>query len=320
MTSSKQTSDLPLSRLMLGTVQLGMPYGVANAKGQPSYRDSVAIIDAALAGGINAFDTAAGYGESEGVLGRALRELDAMDRVTVVTKVRHLTDAEHADPELASRAITESVETSRQRLGLDCLPVVLFHRDADVRYVEVLDSLCERGWVGRIGFSLRSAPTEPVAFDSRFSAVQVPANLLDGWPRSEAVVASFRETAADVFLRSAYLQGLLVMPIGAIPSHLTAAIPIRRKLARIAADCGITEAELALRYVLGLDVATSILIGVETVEQLRDNLSLAERGPLSADILAELAAATGDVPQHLVNPIGWPELARNDRSDSHHAL
>ena len=81
-----------------------------------------------------------------------------------------------------------------------------------------------------------------------------------------------------------------------------------------------SEAELALRYVLGIDVATSILIGVETVEQVRENLRLAERGPLSADILAEVAAMADDVPQHLVNPIGWPGLAHNDQSDSHHAL
>ena len=115
MTGTEQTSTLPLSRLMLGTAQLGMPYGVANAQGQPTYRDAVEIIDAALAGGINGFDTAAGYGNSEDILGRVLRELDALDRVTVVTKVRHLDDAELADPLVISR-------DGRQRFPAQCLP------------------------------------------------------------------------------------------------------------------------------------------------------------------------------------------------------
>ena len=71
-----------LSRLMLGTVQFGMPYGVANRTGQPSYPDVVAILAAAVEGGVNCFDTAAAYGTSEDVLGRALRELGIADRVT----------------------------------------------------------------------------------------------------------------------------------------------------------------------------------------------------------------------------------------------
>ena len=56
------------SRLMLGTVQFGLSYGVANRVGQPDYQDVVEIVAAALEGGVNAFDTAAAYGTSEEVL------------------------------------------------------------------------------------------------------------------------------------------------------------------------------------------------------------------------------------------------------------
>ena len=64
--------DCQLSRLMLGTVQFGMPYGVANRMGQPDYGDVLAMVAAAIEGGVNCFDTAAAYGSSEEVLGRAM--------------------------------------------------------------------------------------------------------------------------------------------------------------------------------------------------------------------------------------------------------
>ena len=105
-----------LSRLMLGTVQFGLPYGVANRTGQPSYAEVRAIMTAAIDGGVNCFDTAAAYGGSEEVLGRALQELGAADRVVVVTKVRSLTPAEQADDTLAARTTLPQLTTVRQPL------------------------------------------------------------------------------------------------------------------------------------------------------------------------------------------------------------
>ncbi len=74
------------SRLTLGTVQLGLPYGIANQTGQPDYRTSLEIVAAALEGGINSFDTASSYGNGEQVLGQALAELRATDAVRITTK------------------------------------------------------------------------------------------------------------------------------------------------------------------------------------------------------------------------------------------
>jgi len=102
----------------------------------------LAIIAAAIEGGVNAFDTAAAYGTSEEVLGRAPHELGVTDRVVVVTKVRPLTPAEFADPGLAGLAIEQSVAESRRRL--DCLPVVLFHRETDAVHFDALKTCLKR--------------------------------------------------------------------------------------------------------------------------------------------------------------------------------
>ena len=78
-----------ISALTLGTVQLGLAYGVNNDKGMPSFEESSAILDTALAAGILSFDTARGYGESELVLKRYFAEKDV--EKTIISKAFSMT-------------------------------------------------------------------------------------------------------------------------------------------------------------------------------------------------------------------------------------
>lgn len=64
-----RTSSKELSRFTLGTVQFGLPYGVANRAGQPPYETARDILACTIEGGGTCLDTAAGYGESESALG-----------------------------------------------------------------------------------------------------------------------------------------------------------------------------------------------------------------------------------------------------------
>jgi aryl-alcohol dehydrogenase-like predicted oxidoreductase len=111
---------MKFSPLMLGTVQFGLNYGIANVNGKPSYETAKEILKTAYDLGITALDTAAAYGDSEEVLGKALTELGIKDKVTVVTKVPPI--PENTDPE---KFIKESLISSLKRLKLDVLPVVL---------------------------------------------------------------------------------------------------------------------------------------------------------------------------------------------------
>ena len=274
-------NDYSLSRLMLGTVQLGMPYGIANRRGQPEYGDVVGIVAAAFDGGVNCFDTAASYGTSEEVLGRALDELGVADRVFVVTKVHPLADGELASTELASRAIERSVMESRRRLRLDCLPAVLFHRIADAAHLYVLEQLREKGWLRHFGVSCdhRPEPAAELVTAEYVSALQLPGSILDQRHERSGVIRDAASRGMAVFMRSVYLQGLLLMPESDVPSALRDVIPVRRSLALIAGEAAMTLAELALRYMLARDGVTCVLVGVETVAQVRENLACFAAAP-----------------------------------------
>jgi len=83
-------------------------------------------------------------------------------------------------------------------------------------------------------------------------------------------------------------------------------LPVRRALAAVADAAGITLAELALRYMLGQEGVTSVLTGVETVAQIRENIALFNRGPLEAGIMAAIEAAVPELPETILTPGLWP--------------
>jgi aryl-alcohol dehydrogenase-like predicted oxidoreductase len=296
------------SRLMLGTVQFGMPYGMANRTGQPTYRDIRAIVKAAIDGGINGFDTAASYGTAESVLGQVLYELGVSDRVVVVTKVRPLELGKLSDPSAAARAVEQSVARSRRRLRLDFLPVVLFHRESDAVHLPVLRKLSERGWLKHYGVSCENRPGPAAKFVAagNVSALQLPGNVLDPRHLRSGILEAAADREIRIFVRSIYLQGLLALPEDDIPPALSDIVPILRSLAAIARDAGVSLVELALRYVLSLSGVSSVLVGVETVSQIQDNLVMSDRGPLDTDLLTAIDASIPELPETLITPKLWP--------------
>lgn len=304
-------NDLTLSHMMLGTAQFGLSYGVANRVGQPPYAEVVRIIAAAVEGGVNCFDTAAAYGTSEEVLGRALHELGIASNVTVVTKVLPISMEDAADPAAAFNAIERSIDTSRRRLRLDCLPVVLFHREVDAAHVEALHRLQQRGWVKQIGVSCDnySGPASKFASAGSVSALQIPANLVDPRHRNSGVFEVAQSCRVAIFIRSVYLQGLLLMPEDEIPASLREIIPIRHRLTEIASQAGLSLAEMAVRYMLSQTGVTSVIVGVESVPQVIENLSLFRRGPLPGDVLTRIESMAIQLPESVTTPSQWPSHA-----------
>jgi aryl-alcohol dehydrogenase-like predicted oxidoreductase len=301
--------NLRFSRLAVGTVQFGLPYGVANRTGQPSFGQVCDILACAVENGATTLDTAAAYGESESVLGRALREIGALEQVTIVSKVLPLKRMERErTPENVERWIGNSVVSSLQRLGIDSLPVCLFHDPDDIAHMEVLLGLERQGLVQRAGVSIGTPDqTEAILSTPGVEAIQIPANMLDRRILEAGHLARASESGTAVFVRSIYLQGLLVMPLDEIMPELHEVVPVRRALQRIAGDAGMTMPEMALRYGLSLPGVTSVLTGVETVEQMEANINIAARGPLPPGVMQAIGEAVPDLSGTIIpSPWLWP--------------
>lgn len=304
--TSNLVSDFHLSRLMLGTAQFGLQYGVANKVGQPTLDDVCAILIAAHEGGVNCLDTASSYGTSEEVLGQALARTGLLDAFTIVTKV-YAMGTDFSSQQAIDDFVEESVLRSMRLLGLDVLPICLFHREENFRYVESLIKLRERGLVRTIG----SSTVEPEAVaeiigSGLAQAVQIPTNMLDQRFTRAGVHLQARQRGVALFVRSVYLQGLLLMPEDDIPADIADVKPTRRKLEALAAQVGISMEEMAIRYVLSLPGLTCALTGVDTVEQMRQNIELFSKPPLDAALVqAIIDAVPADLPENILKPYTW---------------
>ena len=280
------------SKLMLGTVQLGMNYGVANTTGKPSFEAVKTILKTAHDGGVTALDTAPAYGDSEEVIGRALSELGLSERFRIVTKIPKLPDGCDAE-----KFIAESLENSLRRLKIRCAAAALFHAEDDLRYLDVLKSMIGRGLIAAAGVSLNTAAHRNDGGNA--DCLQVPASLLDR--RFDNCFGKGRH----IFVRGAYLQGMLLMPEDKV--FIPEVVERRRKLEKL----GLPMAELALRYLFSKPEPKSILTGVETVGQLKENIRIAALPPLGEnDLRAVEAIAFPELPEMCVSPHFWPQYRK----------
>ena len=276
------------SSLMLGTVQFGLNYGIANVTGKPSYDTAKEILKTAYNLGITALDTAAAYGDSEEVLGKALTELGIKDKVTVVTKVPPI--PENTDPE---KFIKESLISSLKRLKLDVLPVVLLHSEKNLPYFELLQSFVKIGLIQEAGISLDSLEYANKANHIKY--LQVPCKVLDH--RFDNITKD--ESKKRVFIRSVYLQGMLLMDKDKIP--FPEIVTFREKLEQF----GLPLAELCMRYLLSISNNVSVLTGVDTVEQLKENAALAAKGKLDDTLMKEISNTVPLLSEKLIRPSLW---------------
>ncbi|MDD5596873.1 MAG: aldo/keto reductase [Victivallaceae bacterium] len=292
------------SRMTLGTVQFGLNYGIANTGGKPSYEKAREITAYAYENGITSFDTAAGYGDSEKVLGRIFKELKIKDKVQVISKIPPLRERKLSQNEVEKR-INESVETSLKRLGIEQLAVCLFHHEEDFEYIDILRGLEARGLAAGSGVSLDSANYCEQILAGNIKFLQVPYNILDKrfdplWPLAETA-------GITLFCRSVYLQGLLLMPETSMTNAFRELIPVRRELEKTAAASGMDMRELCMRYVLGNPAVTSVLTGVDSREQLAQNIDLLKKGPLPEYLLAGIRKIVFDLPETIIRPALWPK-------------
>jgi aryl-alcohol dehydrogenase-like predicted oxidoreductase len=293
---------MKFSKIQLGTVQFGLNYGIANTAGKPSYENARDIIAAAYEGGINTLDTAAAYGDSEEILGRALTELKLQGKVQVISKVPPVS-AQNFSSADAEAFITESVENSLRRLRLDYLNVCLFHREDDLMYLDVLRQLESRGLIKGCGVSLDSTKYCADTLEQDVKYIQLPYNIFD--KRFDKFLSQASAGNIKIFTRSLYLQGLLLMPENQIKPFLSEVIPVRRQLEQLAESADMSMPELCVRYVLSNPAITSILTGVDNLSQLEENIKLMAKGPLLDNLYLQTKKMIPNFPEEIIRPVCW---------------
>lgn len=300
----KNTPTVPEFPLILGTAQLGMTYGIANEAGKPDESVALDIVGTALKEGVRGFDTAQAYGESEDLLGRAFRSKNRPREVKVISKF---------SPELSPEdvpAVLASIGKSLERLGLDSLHGMMLHRfkwllQWDGGLGRALREEKEKGRIQQVGVSVYSTAEARTALaHPGVDAIQVPCNAWDRSMVSQGIFETAAKMGKKVFVRSAYLQGLLLMPPAKVKLKLPWAYDASVRWWELSQSIGARPEELAVRFVLSLDCP--IIVGAETVTQLTTNLRLFKLPPMPPEEAREIERAMKPfLNERIVNPVNW---------------
>ena len=296
-----------MTKIMVGTVQFGMTYGIANQQGRPSRKEVLEIIKFGYESGICDYDTAAVYGESEEVLGQCFKDLGICNKVNVFTKIKALDNQAKKSEKNYKNEIVASLDRSLKRLKMDCVAGVLFHREEDVQHLVLLQMQKQAGKCHTVGVSCGHDPEKVTDFlnTESIEALQLPFNLMDHRHSEAGVLEKVHKNGVLSFIRSAFLQGILTMKNDEIPTALANLCSLHLRYTSLAEEAGITLKEMALRFILNHSVS-KVVIGIESLMQFKENLCFFERGPLPDDLMKAITLTYEQPDPYLITPGLWP--------------
>jgi aryl-alcohol dehydrogenase-like predicted oxidoreductase len=255
-----------ISRIVLGTVQFGLDYGINNSLGKMVKEDVINILDFANQSKLNILDTAAVYGNSETLIGDYLKENEGTE-FRIITKFGL---KESLSP-------VQSLEKSLNRLGVKSVDTIMFHSFDDFQSTSKpqVDSLMElKGEkFKKLGISIHdNSEVIAVCEMSIFDIVQIPFNLLDNEFQRGECLKELKKRGFEVHTRSVFLQGLFFMTTDKLPLQLSPFKEYLDQIKSISEKYSIKISELALHYVLSKSYIDCVLIGVDSISQLKANL------------------------------------------------
>jgi aryl-alcohol dehydrogenase-like predicted oxidoreductase len=306
-----------VSQVGLGCWQFG---GAIMLDGRPdgwsgvNDEESVATIKRAVELGVNFFDTADmyGWGHSEEVLGRALKEVGNRDRHYIASKVGFWHDDQGKRTFNNSKDyILRACDASLRRLQTDRIDLYQCHLWRTERWAEFLDAFETLQKQGKIRFyGISTNDFDMVQhFDERrhLTSVQSNYNLLDRHVE-KSILPYCRERGIAFIARGPLAMGKLSGKLA--KDHKFDANDIRTKwtegenrkdferdietiarLKPIAQKCGFIMAELAVKFVLTHVAVSTTIPGTKNRSQLEHNVAASILPPLTHDELAAIQQA-----------------------------
>ena len=301
------------SKLSLGTVQVGLKYGITNDRNLINDEESIELFKYACNNGINIFDTAAHYGLSEERIGEFTNRFKPRD-LLLVTKLSAITKFESKQINLDfENLVLSQIYKSCRNLRLKTLPVVLLHNWSDRFNNSIWETLLylkSNGVIQELGVSVQN-PIEAVEAlnDPDIKHIQLPYNLLDWrWKKAKIHILCKQRGDVVIYSRSALLQGLLTLKSTNWPEIANLNTKeIINKINYFVTRFNRKDAiDLCLAYVRSQTWIDSLVVGCENINQLKQNIEYFSKIDLTKGQLAEIEAFFNNLaPEQLLDPSLW---------------
>lgn len=259
-------SKILISKLIIGTVQMGLDYGVNNPNGQVSLQDSLRILECAFDNGIEILDSAEAYGNAHEVIGMFHNE-NPNKIFKIITKL----------PNKINYDILEKVDRYLKELNVTQLDTLMFHSyksyKDNIENFDVLKRLRSEKKIKSLAVSVyTNDEIESVILNEDIDIIQLPFNLFDNINLRNDILEKAKSNGKIVHTRSAFLQGLFFKEkndSNEIVQNLKNELTL---LSDISKRDNASISELALSYCLKQKTIDNVIIGVDSIHQLLDNI------------------------------------------------
>jgi spore coat polysaccharide biosynthesis protein SpsF len=305
-----------VDKLVFGSAQLGLNYGVANETGKPNRTASIDLIKTAIGNGVAYVDTARAYGDSEETIGMVLQS-GWGGRVKVITKLSPLLDCPvDASVATVKAFVDASVYKSCSSLRMNSLDVLMLHRSSHMEdwggaAWKRLQELKAEGVIKELGVSIQNPhEAERVISNSEVTFIQLPFNVID-W-RWDSIIQKIKaeklERKLIIHVRSALLQGLLQSSshkhwAKAWVNDPEGVIHWLEQQCKINSKTNV--ASFCLSYINSLDWVDGVAVGMENMQQLLDNIDVFCGDKIEKDKINTVLASRPRLDEKTLNPALW---------------
>jgi aryl-alcohol dehydrogenase-like predicted oxidoreductase len=290
----------------IGTVQFGLDYGISNTGGKTMPPDVSSILNLGLKLGIQYIDTAPAYEDSEKTIGI---QLPNKHSYRIITKTPCFNKSLIDNDDII--VLKGSINNSLKYLKVHQLYGVLFHHAPDLlskggrALYETLQSFKDKKIIRKIGVSVYK-PEELIAIDEAYDIdiVQFPINVLDQRFHRSGIISKMKEKGVELHGRSAFLQGLLLMPLEEVPDYFKSTKKILRKYRNILTQHNLSSVQGALCYINQIPEIDCLVLGVNNPKQLQSNF---EDIKIIKDVNIDFSPF-GINQESILNPAKWNTL------------
>ena len=299
-----------MSAFSLGTVQLGMTYGLGDDKAKPPEETAFSILDTAMEHGIDNLDTANNYGDSEAVIGRWLRKRkeEKQSLPWIVTKVGPFKKGSF---DILRDDILYQTEGCLKNLGVETLDCLMVHNFEDYEenpddIRKVFEEMKEKNMCKYTALSAYSHHDYGLIAESGFDATQIPLNVFDWSQIDNGGIEKIAKSDMMIFVRSVFLQGLVFKTPETVDPRMDFCVSYLKKYLDLCNEFELKPDVLALSFVLSLPGVTTAVMGCDNVKQVKDNCELFGRVvQLSEKQMEMLHEAFRGIDPRVINPGVW---------------
>ena len=255
------------NKLILGTVQFGLKYGINNSIGKLKKDEVLSLMKFAYNSGIRILDTAEAYGNAHQLIGDFHNKNDNL-KFKIITKFPHKIKLS-----LIGTKIIEYLDL----LHVKTLDIIMFHSfesfQSNYKALNSLNELKSNGLINNVGVSVyTNAQLESLLNEDLITVVQLPFNLLDNSNVRGDLINRLKRKGKIIHTRSAFLQGLFFKSTNdknPIVQELKTELELLNQIS-IGSNCSIEE--LALSYCINQKNIDNVIIGVDSISQLNANI------------------------------------------------